>query len=119
MKRMNYSNFKQGDVVSAPILYSDFMGTKVRPALVVSQQDYNKGSDDIVVLKITSKGGDYPFDVFLDAQDLESGEMKRASTIQTDFPVVIEKRTILQTIGKVKDEKLAQVKQKMREFYEL
>lgn len=72
-----------------------------------------------MILKITSKGGAYPFDVAITPNDLELGQLKYESIIQTDFPVVIEKRSVVQTIGKLSSEKLTRVKQKIREFYEL
>ncbi len=119
VKRMNYSNFEQGQIIIAPISFSNQIGAKIRPALVMSMKKYNQNSDDIVVFKVTSKGGDYPFDISLKESDVNEGKLKYESSIQVDFPVVIEKRSITGKIGKIPPEKLSEVKQKMREFYEL
>ena len=71
------------------------------------------------MLKITSKGNDYPFDVELKEKDLSSGKLKHESVIQADFPVVIEKRSVSEKIGKISSQKLKEVKQKIKELYEL
>src|SRR3989338_4520926 len=115
----NYSNFEQGDIVIATLMFSEQIGTKRRPALVISNKEYNSMTDDVIVLKVTSKVKDYPFDVELKENDLESGMLKYESVIQADFPVVIDKDSITQKIGKVSEEKLQEVKQKIRELYGL
>ncbi|MDO8538408.1 MAG: type II toxin-antitoxin system PemK/MazF family toxin [archaeon] len=116
---MNSSNFEQGEIVVAPIPFSNNISAKIRPALVISTKEYNKKSDDIIVLKITSKSKDYPFDVQLLEKDFSSGKLKQESVIQADFPVVIEKQSINQSLGKISDKKLLEVKQRIRELYQL
>ena len=116
---MNSSNFEQGEIVVAPIPFAGFSDTKIRPALVISAGGYNQKSEDVIVLKITSKFKEYPLDVTLKSGDLTAGELRQESVIQTDFPVVIEKRSITQTIGKISNQKLSEVKQKIRELYAL
>jgi len=116
---MNSLSFEQGEIITAPILFSSQIGAKPRPALILSSKRYNQASDDIVVLKITSKGKDYPFDVQLTDKDMAEGELKYESVIQADFPVVIEKQIIMQKIGKIKEQKLGEVKQKLKELFNL
>lgn len=116
---MNSSSFEQGEIVVAPIPFSTQLAGKIRPALVISKKTYNDKSEDIIVLKVTSKGKDYPFDVELKEKDLSSGKLKYESAIQADFPVVIEKRSVSQIIGKISAQKLKEVKQKIKELYEL
>lgn len=118
-KRMNSSSFEQGEIVVAPIPFSSQFSAKVRPALVISKKAYNDKSEDIIVLKVTSKGKNYPFDVELSAKDLAAGKLKHESVIQADFPVVIEKQSISQEIGKISAQKLKEVKQKIKELYGL
>jgi len=118
-KRMNSSSFEQGEIVVAPIPFSSQFSAKIRPALVISKKAYNNKSEDVIVLKVTSKGKDYPFDVKLSAKDFVAGKLKHESVIQADFPVVIEKRSVSQEIGKISAQKLKEVKQKIKELYEL
>ena len=116
---MNSSNFEQGVIVVAPIPFSSQFSAKIRPALVISKKAYNGKSEDIIVLKVTSKGKDYPFDVGVSAKDFVAGKLKHESVIQVDFPVVIEKQSVSQKIGKISNQKLKEVKQKIKELYGL
>jgi len=116
---MNSLSFEQGEIVIAPIPFSNQFSAKIRPALVISKKDYNNKSEDIIVLKITSKGKNYPFDIELKEKDLTVGKLTYESVIQADFPVVIEKKSIVQSIGKISKQKLKEVKQKIKELYGL
>ena len=116
---MNSSSFEQGAIVIAPIPFSTYSTGKIRPALVISKKGYNNKSEDIIALKITSKGKDYPFDVELLEKDLSFGKLRYESVIQADFPVVIEKRSVSQNIGEISSQKLKEVKQKIKELYGL
>ena len=116
---MNSSNFEQGEIIIAPIPFSNLVQVKLRPALIISTKKYNNKAEDIIVLKITSKGKDYPFDIGLHITDLDKGELNAESVIQADFPVVIEKQSIVKNIGKINKTKLQEIKQKISELYEL
>lgn len=119
VRRMNSSSFEQGQIIVAPIPFAGNASSKIRPALVVSRRSYNAASEDIVVLKVTTKVKDYPFDVLLMQSDLKLGSLKEESVIQADFPVVIEKLCILKIIGEISGGKLSEVKKKIRELYGL
>jgi len=116
---MNSSSFEQGEIIVAPIPFSSQISAKIRPCLIISRKEYNNKTEDIIVLKITSKGKDYPFDIELKRKDLTKGELTQESVIQADFPVVIEKRSVTQSIGKISNQKLKEVKQKIKELYGL
>ncbi|HNV01571.1 MAG TPA: type II toxin-antitoxin system PemK/MazF family toxin [archaeon] len=116
---MSSSNFNQGEIIIAPIPFSNLVQAKLRPALVISSKKYNNKSEDIIVLKITSKGNEYPFDIALKTKDLDLGELNSESIIQADFPVVLEKQSIIKSIAKINQKKLEEVKQKICELYEL
>ena len=112
-------SFEQGDIAVADILYSQQAGLKRRPVLVASGSDFNRQSDDIIVLSISSTPPRSKFDVKLSADDLAEGELRVESKILADFPTTIEKALIAQKIGKISKQKLAEVKQKTRQLYEL
>lgn len=46
--------YRRGDVVLVPIDFTDHSGSKVRPAVVVSSDDYNRTSPDVLIASITS-----------------------------------------------------------------
>ena len=116
---MNSSNFEQGEIVVAQILFSEQIGIKTRPALVISNSKFNKKSDDLILLKITSKSKKTEYDVKLSNEDMEKGELRTESQIMVDNPVTTYKKMIQTKIGQVKQQKLKEVKQKIKELYEL
>lgn len=116
---MNSSSFEQGEIVVAQILYSEQIGIKTRPALVISNGDFNKKSDDLILLKITSKSKRTEYDIKLTNKDIGEGELKTESQIMIDNPVTTYKGMIQNKIGKISKQKLKEVKQKIKELYAL
>lgn len=116
---MNYSSFEQGEIVVAEILYSEQIGIKTRPALVISNNKFNKKSEDLILLKITSKSKKTEYDINLTNKDLEKGELRTESQIMVDNPVTTYKEMIQTKIGRIKKQKLKEVKQKIKELYGL
>ena len=119
MKRMNSSIIEQGELVVADILFAEQVGAKRRLALVISSTEFNRKASDIVVLKVTSLGGNTFFDVPLSNADTLKKSLKTDSTIMADFPVVIVKDNILARPDKINQNKLKEVKQKIKKLYDL
>ena len=111
--------FEQGDIVVAALLFSEQVGAKRRPALVISRSGYNRSSDDIVVLKVTSRGSRTRYDVGLAQSDLADGALKAESQIMVDNPVTLYKGMVEGKVGRVTPQKLSEVKARMRELYAL
>lgn len=64
-------NVSQRDIILINFPFSDLTGTKVRPALVVSNDRYSSTSLDAVVLAITSNLSPSEYKVFIENRDLE------------------------------------------------
>lgn len=45
--------YKQGDILLIPIPFTDLTSTKKRPVLVLSKDDYNSKTDDVIVSAIS------------------------------------------------------------------
>ena len=116
---MSSLSFEQGDLVVADLMFSEQVGVKRRPALVISNSKFNRESEDLILLKITSKENKTRYDIQLTSKDLESGQLKIKSRIMTDNPVTTYKKLIESKIGKISKPKLKEVKQKIKELYEL
>ena len=114
---MSSLNFNPGDIVVATILFSEQVGAKKRLALVLSNAEYNKKSDDIILLKITSKGKKNKYYVELTQKDLEEGKIKVESQIMADNPVTTYKQLVESKVGRITKQKLKEVKQKTKELY--
>ncbi|MFH0715148.1 MAG: type II toxin-antitoxin system PemK/MazF family toxin [Candidatus Diapherotrites archaeon] len=116
---MNSSIIEQGELVVADILFAEQVGAKRRLALVMSNSEYNKKSEDIIVLKVTSQGSNTEYDINFSNENTLKKALKKDSTIMVDFPTVIMKERIISIPDKVSRETLVQVKQKMKELYML
>ena len=115
----NSSSFEQGDIVIADIAYSQQFGFKRRPVLVISNTNYNRSTADLIVASISSTKPNSKYDLKLSNSDLAEGELRTESKIIVDFPTTIEKTLIPQKIGKISEQKLKEVKEKLKELYEL
>ena len=69
---------KSRDIILIKFPFSDLTGTKVRPALVISNDEYNLKKLDTVVLAMTSNLSLSEYKVVVANKDLESGSLPRA-----------------------------------------
>ena len=92
---------KQRDIVLIPFPFSDQSGIKVRPALILSNDVFNKTSQDLVVCAITTldKSGKYMH--IIDSNDLEEGVLYQKSVIKTESILRIDKSLIIKSIATV------------------
>lgn len=47
-------DYKTGDVILTEVVFSEKIGSKKRPALIISSEDYNKNRQDVIIAAITS-----------------------------------------------------------------
>ena len=62
----------QKELVLLPYPFSDLERTKVRPALVVSNNSFNKKSEDCVMVPLTSVLKEEPYSVIIQQENLSS-----------------------------------------------
>ncbi len=77
---------QQRDIVLVPFPFSDTQTTKVRPALVVSNDVYNETHLDAVVLAITSNTTSSLYKVVIDEVELGRGKLPLRSAVRVDKP---------------------------------
>lgn len=74
--------YEKGNIVLIPVPFSDLSSSKKRPVLIISSNEYNKLTDEIVVMAITSKITAKKYCV--DIEDTIDGELPAKSQIRTD-----------------------------------
>ncbi len=119
MMQKNYSIFNQGDIIVLPVPFSDQTNTKLRPALVISNSQFNNKYPDLILLKITSIGHSLPYDIKLTKKDLIIGDLIKESTINCGFLITANKNIIKQKIGTISKNKLDQTKDRLKLLFEL
>jgi len=91
----------QRDILLVPFPFSDQSGKKVRPVLVLSNNDYNKSGDDLIVCAITSNLKTNKYSIVIDEDNLEHGRLYQKSLIKADGLLKISKNLIIKNIGTI------------------
>ena len=93
----------QQDLVWVKLPFSDLRQSKVRPALVVSNNSYNKSNPDVVVCAVTSKLKESEYSVLIDDKDLSSGSLPIKSRVRADKILQIEKDLVIRPFAKLEN----------------
>lgn len=92
---------QQRSVVILPFPFSDLQRRKARPAIVVSNNRYNRRSDDVVAVPLTSNLRPSEYNVLVTNKDMEYGKLVVDSRARVDKLFSVEKRIIANHIGMV------------------
>jgi mRNA interferase MazF len=106
----NALKLSQRDIVLIPFPFSDLSGDKVRPALVISNDEYQAAYRDAVVLALTSNLSASDYKVFVESPDLETGRLPVKSAIRVDKPSSISQSKVLKIQAKITSAKFEAVK---------
>ncbi len=102
---------KQKDVALVPFPFSDFSDKKVRPVVIVSNNEFNKSSDDVIVCGITSNilKGFYSIEIL----DLDEGNLFNPCCVKVENILKISKNLLIKRIGRLKDSDFSRVLEKL------
>jgi mRNA interferase MazF len=84
--------------------------------LIISNNNYNEMTEDIVVVAITSQLKGLDYSVVIDSEDLNEGELKVISAIRTDKIYTLSKNIVTKKFGHVNSEVLESVRKKIDEI---
>lgn len=93
---------KRCDIVLIKFPFTDLSSNKVRPALVVSSDNYNQQGQDAIFMLITSNTSNpTSSDILIDSSDEEFSltGLKRASLIKTGKIVILLKNLATRKLG--------------------
>ncbi len=97
--------FVKGDVVIVPFPFSDLVGAKRRPALVLAELD----GEDRILCQITSQQFVDRYAVPLIDADFEEGSLRKKSNIRPNRLFTADRRIILYKAGHLKSNKIGAV----------
>ena len=106
----------QRKIFLAPFPFSDLSLEKVRPVLVISNDNYNASFDDVIVCAISTKLEKLN-SIPLSSKDLDEGVLFKRSIIKFDPLFKLEKTLLLKSIGMISDDKFTFVKEKILELF--
>lgn len=80
---------------------------------MLSNDRYNKRTEDVVVVAITSNVIDRAYGVILETTDMEEGILKVKSNIRADKIYTISQGIVVKKFGSVKNDKVQQIVEKV------
>lgn len=104
-------SLSRGDVVLLPFPWTNLTNCKVRPALVVSDNNFNSKNNDAVFIFITSKKYTATYDLYLDSSDpsFKKTGLKTASTFRMSKIMTLEQSLARRRLGQVDKKIMKQV----------
>ncbi len=112
------SVYRRGDVVLVPMDFTDRSGSKVRPAVVVSGEEYNRTSPDLLIASITGNLAALPHPGDHRIGDWEDAGLVKPSLAQTKLATV-EASVIRRKLGELDEGDLASLSNGLKEALEL
>ena len=97
---------EQKDLLLVPFPFSDQSGKKVRPVIVISNNEFNKYSDDVIVVGVTSNISKDKYTITLENTNLDEGKLSTKCCIKVENLLKLDKELIIKKIGKINKENL-------------
>jgi mRNA-degrading endonuclease toxin of MazEF toxin-antitoxin module len=94
----------QRDIVLIAFPFSDFRTSKVRPAVALSRDSYNRRSEDFIAVPLTSNLKLSDFALLITNGDLESGRLVVDSKAKVDRVFSVSQSLARMKVGRVKTE---------------
>ena len=91
----------QRDILLVPFPFSDQSGQKVRPVLVISNDEFNSKSEDIIVCAITSNIAKEIYSIQITSNELEQGKLFEKSQVKVENLLKLDKSLVIKKIGKL------------------
>ena len=106
----------QRDIVLIPIPFADLSSQRRRPVIIMSNDGYNRKTDDIVVVAMTSnlQPSDYGFTITSD--DLEIGSLRRPSRVRVDKIYTLAQSIVVKTFGRVNETTFDRIRGLLRDL---
>lgn len=106
----------QREIVLVPFPFSDLSTQKKRPALIISNNEFNKHSEDVICCMITSNPQVQESCVKITQKDLESGKLFYDSKIKPSRLFILNKRIIDKHLGFLSKEKSLLVQEEIKKL---
>ena len=101
---------EQRDLLLVPFPFPDQKGKKVRPVIVISNDEFNNNSEDVLVVGVTSNISKNKYTINLSNKDLEEGKLFTVCSIKVENILKMDKEMIIKKIGKIRKDKLEIIK---------
>ena len=104
---------EQKDLLLVPFPFSDQSGRKVRPVIVISNNEFNKYSDYVLVIGVTSNILKDKYTINLTNNNLDEGKLFTNCIIKVENLLKLDKELVIKKIGKINKETLKNIINKL------
>ncbi|MCR4292288.1 MAG: type II toxin-antitoxin system PemK/MazF family toxin [Candidatus Kuenenia sp.] len=112
------TTYNKGDIIIVPFPFSDQTATKKRPAVIISSNQYNNTSPDIIIMAITSKTGKNLTTGDCLIYNWQDAGLLKPSVIKPAIST-IEQTLVLKELGKLSQKDLVSLENSLIEFLDL
>lgn len=102
-RMIHISMVSQKDLVLVDFPFSDLQRSKVRPVIIISNNNYNSVFSDVIAVPVTSNPNARDFTICISNKDLANGYLPVDSKIKVDRVFSVDKSLIRRTVGQVND----------------
>ena len=102
---------KQRDIVLIPIPFTDLSSSRRRPVIVLSNDDYNRKTEDVVVVAMTSNPVQKEYVLTITNDNLETGKLNRPGQVRVDKIYALSQHIIVKTFGRINNTTFLQVRE--------
>jgi len=106
-------NVNQKDLILLPYPFSDQKGSKVRPAIVVSNNVFNEDCQDCILVPLTTVIKEVPYSLLVRQSDLSSGKLLKESKVRVDKIFALNKRLVIMKVGRIGDECFGKIRREI------
>lgn len=103
------TNVSQRDIILIPFPYSDLSQTKRRPAIILSNGEYNSNNLDIICCAITSNPRSYENSVEIKSKDFESGDLDYDSRVKPNKIFTLNQNMVVKKLAKLNIKKSKEI----------
>jgi len=104
---------KQGDILLIPIPFTDLSSQKRRPVIVISNDQYNRKTNDIIVVAMTSNPQVTDYSLSITSSDLIEGALNRPGKIRVDKIYTLSQTIVAKTFGQIDDKTLNRIRRRL------
>ena len=107
---------KQRDIMMVGFPFSDYSEIKKRPAVIVSNNEFNSKYGDVIVCGITSNTKERPYTVAISNYDLDAGRLPVPSRLRADKLLKVHQSKIQKKFAELNSKKFREVTKQIIEL---
>ncbi len=107
---------EQGNIVLIPVPFTDLSSKKRRPVVVISNDAYNRKTQDIVVVAMTSNPATVDYGLTVTSSDLEKGKLNHPGTVRVDKIYTLSQSIVVKTFGRINSAMLDRIREILRDL---